>query len=246
MIYPRVISKAAILILFAGIFLQTIPCRVQSQPPSNFVQDDFQHKINLYDVDGRPLVSGSVETKGSPLFLTKWKLGWIRLADGRFFSGMPLILDLQKQVVHYRRSDGNDIEADPGQVKELAILDTVAGVAVGYRFLCGFQPIDNQSQTSYYLLLDSGKLSILESMRKVLRQDKDDFAGETKREYNLYNDFYVVSNGKMVRIKRDSKFFVDLTKDKQPQMDDYLQKNRVSFKSIEDIRHFIQYYNGLP
>jgi hypothetical protein len=240
--HPRVIP----VILFAGIYLLTIPCMVHGQPPDNFVQDDFQHKINLYNVDGHPIGGEAIETKGSPLFSTKWKPGWMRLSDGRLFPGLSLRLDLEKQVVHYRRADGTDIEVDPGQVKELMILDTLSGAGVGYRFICGFQPIDNQSQTSFYLLLDSGKVSLLESMRKVFKQDKNDFSGETHREYALYDDFYIVSNGKMARIKRDPKFFLEHTNDKQRQMEDYLQKTKVSFKSIEDIRQFIHYYNGLP
>src|SRR5260370_40978636 len=109
MMHSRGISNKATVILFASVLLQTITCRVHSQPPSNFVQDDFQHKINLYDVDGHPIGNEAIETKGSPLFLTKWKLGWMRLADGRFFPGLLLRLDLEKQVVHYRRAEGNDI-----------------------------------------------------------------------------------------------------------------------------------------
>jgi len=242
----RATPKRVAVILFASILLQTIPCIVHSQSPDNFVQNDFQHKINLYDVNGRPIGGEAIETKGSPLFLTKWKLGWMRLADGRIFPGVPLKLDLQNQVVHYRRADGNDIEVEPGQVKELAILDTVAAVKVVYRFICGFPPIDNQSPTSFYLLLDSGKISLLESMRKVFKQDKDDFSGKTSREYSLYSDFYIVSNGKMTRIRREPRFFVERTNDRKRQMDDYLQKTKVSFKSIDDIRQFIQFYNGLP
>jgi hypothetical protein len=218
----------------------------RSQSLPNFVQDDFQHKINLYDVNGHPIVNEAVETKGSPLLLAKWKLGWVRLADGRFIPALPLKLDLQKQVVHYRRTDGTDIEVEPGQVKELTMLDTLAGVTVVYRFISGIQPIDNQSLTSFYLLLDSGKVSILESMRKVLKQEKNDISGETNSEYRLYSDFYVVSAGKMARIKRDPKFFSELTNDRQRQMNDYLQRTKISFKSIEDIRQFIHYYNGLP
>jgi len=223
-----------------------IPCVVLCQPPDNFVQDDFQHKINLYDVNGRPIGNEAVETKGSPLFVTKWKLGWIRLANGSFFPGVPLKLDLEKQIAHYRRADGSDIEVAPGQVKELVMIDTIAGSTVVYRFVCGFQPIDNQSETNFYLLLDSGRVSIMESMRKVFKQDKDDFSGETHKEYKLYDDFYVFSAGKMTRIRRYPKFFLELTNEKKGQMDDYLQKTKVSFRSIEDIRRFIRYYNELP
>ena len=245
MMDPRFTFKKAPVILFAGILLlQTIPCMIHGQ--SNFVQDDLQHKVILYDVDGHPIGNEAVETKGSPLFVAKWKLGWIRLADGRLFQGVPLKLDLEKQIVHYRRADGSDIEVAQGQIKELAILDTVAGAAAVYRFACGFQPIDNQSQTSFYLILDSGKVRILESMRKKINQEKDEFSGETHREYSLFNDFYVCSEGKMARIKGNAKFFLELTKDKHDQMDDYLQKTKVSFRSMDDIRQFIHYYNGLP
>ena len=223
-----------------------IPCWGHSQPPSNFAQDDFQHKIILYDVDGHPIGGEAIGTKGSPLLSTKWNLGWILRADGRLLPGLPLRLDLEKQIVHYKRADGNDIEVEPGQVKEIAMIDTLSGVDVAYRFICGFPPIDNQSETSFYLLLDSGKVSLLESIRKVFKQDKNDFSGETNKEYTIYNDFYVVSNGKMTRIKKNSRFFLELTSDKRPQMEEYLQKTKVSFKSIEDIRQFIHFYNGLP
>jgi len=245
--YPRVISKKAPVILFAGILLlQLIPCMVHGQPPPNFAQDDFQHKINLYNVNGLPIVNEAAGTEGSPLFVTKWKLGWIRLADNRFFTGIPIELDLEKQQVHYKRADGNDIEVVPGQVKELGILDTIAGTAVVYRFACGYQPIDNQSATSFYLILDSGKVCFLESMRKAIYQEKDDFSDDSRREYKLYNDFYVFYQGKMARIKKDSKFFLELTNDKHDQMKDYLTKNKVSFRSVEDLGQFIHYYNGLP
>jgi len=239
-------SRAIPAVLFAGIFLLTTLSRVHGQPPANFAQDDFQHRMVLYDVDGHPIGGETIETKGSPLFLTKWKLGWMRLADNRLFPGLPLRLDLEKQIAHYMRADGTDIEVQQGMVKELVMLDTLAGTPVAYRFVTGLQPIDNQTPANFYLLLDSGRLSLLESMRKVFRQDKNEYSGETEREYKVYDDFYVLSSGKMARIRKDSRFFLELTNDKKTQMDDYLQKHKVSFRSIEDIRQFIHYYNDLP
>jgi hypothetical protein len=247
MMYPGVTAKKIPIIVFAGIvLLQMIPYMVGGQPPDNFVQDDYQHRVVLYDVNGHPLGSGAVETKGSPYFLASWKLGYIRLADNRVFAGVPLELDLQKQKIHYRRSDGTDIELEPGQVKQLVILDTIAGAQVVYQFVSGFPAVDNQSETSFYLVLDSGKVTLLESMRKELHSEKDELSGDANREYRLYDDFYTFTGGKMTRIKRDAKFFVELTKDKHDQMDDYLKKSKVSFRSAEDIRQFIHYYNGLP
>jgi len=227
--------------------LQLIPCRIHGQSPPNFVQNDQGHMISLYDVNGHPIVNPGLVTQGTPLFVAKWNLGWIRLADGRFFAGVPLELDLEKQELHYKRSDGIELEVAPGQVHQLAILDTVAGAAVAYQFDCGFPPIDNQTETSFYLLLDSGKVWFLESMLKKVYQEEDGYStGNTRREYKLYNEFYVYTRGKMTRIKKDAKFFLELANDKHDQMEDYLDKNKVSFRSMEDIRQFIHYYNGLP
>jgi hypothetical protein len=233
-------GRVGILLLFF------ISLEVRAQQPPTFVQNDIQHKINLYDVNGHPLVNAAIETKGSPLFLSKWKLGWIRTADNRFFGSVLLQLDLEKQQVHYKRSDGADVAVEPGQVKDLAILDTIAGATVVYQFSSGYPAIDNRSGVDFYLFLDSGRVSLLESMRKEVYQEKDDFSGDSRREYKIYNDFYVFSMGKLARIKKDPKFFLELTKDKRGQMEDYLQKTKISFRSIDDIRQFIHYYNGLP
>jgi len=237
--------KIALLIFFASIFLlQTISCQVHGQSPPNFVQND--NGVALYDVNGHPIVNPAVETEGFPLFLPKWKLGWLRLADNRLFPGVPLELDLERQKVYYKRPDGTVIEVEAGQVKDLALQDTIAGSIVAYQFACGFPSIDNQSATSFYLVLDTGRVAFLESMRKRLYQEKDEFGGNDKREYRIYTDFYVFYRGKIARIKKDPDFFLTLTSDKHDQMQDYLKKNTVSFKSTEDIRKFVHYYNGLP
>jgi hypothetical protein len=235
-----------LVVLLAGIFLLgTSSCPVLGQEPPK-IDESSRGSIIMYDVNGHPIVNSAAEPKGSPLFLPTWKLGWLRLADNQFFPGVALELDLERQKVYYKRDDGSIIQVESGQVKALAIRDTVAGATVAYQFVCGYQPIDNQSETSFYLLLDSGRITFLESMRKRYYQEKDELGGNDQREYRTYNDFYVFYQGKITRIKKDIKFFQELTSDKHDQMADYLKKNNVSFRSDEDVRQFIHYYNGLP
>lgn len=237
-------NKTFLFLLFGALILHSIfnPVAAQSVIEGN----NFDKTIRIYDANGRAMTNSSIDVAGSPLFLSNWKLGWIRLIDDRVFTAIPLRLDLEQQEVHYKRADGTDIDVQPGQVKQMGILDTIAGSPVVYLFVSGFPPIDNQTETSFYLVLDTGRVSLLESLRKKLFQEKDAYAGNFVKEYRLYNDFYVVSGGKMVRVKRDAKFFRELTNDKQVQMDDYLKKNNVSFKSMDDIRKLVHYYNALP
>jgi hypothetical protein len=241
--FGTVTKKTLQYLFFAAFFLQASSNPVAAQ--SVIEGNNFDKTIRIYDADGRAMRNPGIDATGSPLFLPNWKLGWIRLADNRVFTAVPLRLDLEQQEVHYKRADGTDVDVQSGQIKQMAITDTIAGAPVVYEFLSGFPPIDNQTETSFYLQLDSGRVSLLESLWKKIIQDKNAYAGSFVKEYRLYNELYVVSNGKMIRIKWDAKFFRGLTRDKQTQMDDFLNKNTISFKSEEDIRKFIHFYNGL-
>ena len=243
--YTKANTRTRLLFSLVAIVLsQSISNRVIAQ--TSVEGNSFDKTVRMYDENGRPLTNAAVEAQGTPYFLAKWKTGAIRLTDSRVFTGVLLKLDLEQQEVHYKRADGTDIDIQPGQVKQMTITDTIAGVLKIYPFLCGFPPIDNQTETSFYLLLDSGRVCLLESLRKKLYQEKNAYAANFVKEYRMYNDFYVVSDGKLIRIKKDLKFFQQLTSDKQAQINDYLTKNKVSFKSLDDIQRLIHYDTAGP
>lgn len=230
--------------LAGGFLLQLIPSRVHAQEPPNFVPS--YQTVNVYDVNGHALGVGSAEINGTPLFTPKWKLGLIRLVDGRTFTAVPVQVDLEKQLVYFKKPDGSAEEVQPGLVKQVIVLDTMGTTNVTFQFVSGYPPIDNQTVTNFYLLLDSGKVSFLESVRKRYYEQKNELTSEITKEYRTYEDFYVFEQGKINRIKKDQKFFLELTNDKSNQMQAFLASNKISFKSEEDIRRFLHYYNGLP
>jgi hypothetical protein len=241
----RFTHKIGLLLFLAGSFLlQLIPWRVHAQVPPNFVPS--YQTVNVYDVNGHTMANGTTDVNGTPLFTPQWKLGLIRLADGRIFTGVPVEIDLEKQLVYYKRADGSEEEVQPGQISQVIILDTIPNGNVIYQFVRGYPPIDNQTAANFYLLLDSGKVSFLESVRKRYIEQKNDFTSETNKEYRTYEDFYVFGKGQITRIKKDEKFFLALTGDKQTLMENFIKDNKISFKSEEDIRRFLHYYNGLP
>jgi hypothetical protein len=230
------------LFLVGGFLLQLIPGRVQGQEPPNFVPS--YQTVNVYN--GSMMAKGGAEVNGTPLFTSIWKQGLIRLVDGRSFRAVPVQIDLEKQLVYYKKPDGSVEEVQQGLVSQVIILDTLGTANVTFQFVSGYPPIDNQTTTNFYLLLDSGRVSFLESVRKRYIQERNEYTSETNKEYRTYEDFYVFVKGKMTRIKKDEKFFLELTGDKQTQMESFVKENKISFKSEEDIRRFIHYYNGLP
>jgi hypothetical protein len=121
--------------LVGGFLLETIPCRVHAQAPPNFVPS--YQTVNVYDVNGHTMANATADVEGTPLFIPKWNLGLIRLVDGRIFTGVPVELDLEKQLVRYKRGDGSEEEVQPGLVSQVIILDTVGHANLTYPFVSG-------------------------------------------------------------------------------------------------------------
>src|SRR5579872_7085189 len=87
-------KKALLSFLLGAFFLQAVPDPVAAQ--SSIEGNNFDKTIRIYDANGRAMVNSSIDAQGSPLFLPNWKLGWIRLVDNRFFTAVPLRLDLEQ------------------------------------------------------------------------------------------------------------------------------------------------------
>ena len=240
----RFTHKIGLFLFLAGSFmLQSIPYRVCGQVPPTI---DLDHKFNVYDVDGHPIVNIKTDVEGNPFFIADWRSGTIQLVDGRTYANIFVQLDLEKQTVHYKGADAAELQIGSELVRQVIIHDTLAHANPVYQFVTGLPPIDNQTANSFYLVLDTGKISFLECIWKKFYEKKNEYSGETNREYRIYNDFYIYTGGKIIRTKRDAKFFLALTNDRSAQMETYVSSNKTSFRSEEDIRRFLHYYNGLP
>src|SRR5258708_33899960 len=54
------------------------------------MQNDFEHKINLYNINGKPIVNTPLDVAANPLFLWQWQTGSIALLEHTGFYQMPL------------------------------------------------------------------------------------------------------------------------------------------------------------
>src|SRR5258708_26792967 len=65
------------------------------------MQNDFEHKINLYNINGKPIVNTPLDVAGTPFFLEQWKKGSIPLFNHQAFYHIPLKVDLHHQQGHF-------------------------------------------------------------------------------------------------------------------------------------------------
>jgi hypothetical protein len=148
--------------------------------------------------------------------------------------------------VHYRSRDNSEYVINSGAAKQVRFVDSMGHPAIIETFQCGFPSIDNQNEHDLYRVLADGKIVFLESMRKALHEEKDDFSGDIKKEFRLYEDYYFFQNGHMDRIRKDKSYILHHMSDKEQQINEFAEKSKLSFKSVEDIKRLVTYYNSLP
>jgi hypothetical protein len=162
------------------------------------------------------------------------------------YSNIRLRLDLLSQEVHFQNHDKVEMVLPKGLIREVVLKDSASrGAPHDYLFRCGFTPVDNQDRNNFYRVLASGKITLLESERKVIATDRNDLAGEVKKEIREYDDYYFYQNGTMQRWKKDKALLLELVADQRDKVDAFVAANSTNFKSIEDIGRLITYYNGL-
>jgi len=65
------------------------------------------------------------------------------------------------------------------------------------------------------------------------------------KELVTYEDYYLDISGKLVPVKRSRDFFLDKMSDRKKEVEEFVQKNKLSYKSEADIKKIVDYYNSL-
>jgi hypothetical protein len=201
----------------------------------------------LLDANGRIFVNPYIDVAGNPFFLEDWKPGKIKVKD-TVFTNIRVRLNLLSQEVHFLRlTDNIEMVAPAGTVGEITLIDSTRNPPSVNIFQCGFPAIDNQNEKNFYQLICDGRIRFLEAMRKTIYQTKDDMSGETRKEFREYDDYYFFLPGVsgLQRMRKDKESVTALMKDKNSQVEAFLKNNKISFKSIDDIKKLVDYYNSL-
>ena len=203
---------------------------------------------NVFDRNGRTFVNPAPDVTGSPFFADDWRVGTVILVDNRRYDGIRLRLNLYSGEVHVMDSVRKEIALEKGYVKEILLPVSpvkMAGLTGTIRFQCGFPSVDTHDGAFLYEVVLEGHCWLLHAVRKVISERKDDLSGETTREYRTYEDYYVYNGTTIQRVKRDKDFLLTVLADKKDKVESFINDNHLRFKSADDIRRVIGYYNQL-
>jgi hypothetical protein len=187
-----------------------------------FVASSTTLTYDVFDKNGKSFVNPAPDVAGIPFLKEDWQLASLMVITNRRFDSVKVRLNLYSQEVHFLDRNNNEMALAKGYIKEILLAGNI-------QYKSGYPAIDEQDVDNFYLVLAERKWSLLLSSRKVIASQKDEMSGEVKKEYRLYQDYYLFDGKTMQRVKKD-KAIID--------------GKEIKFKSIEALKKAVDAYNA--
>ena len=202
-------------------------------------------QIFLSDVNGRAFENKYSDVSGSAYLYPNFKFAIIVLKDGRTYNNVQARLNLVEHEVNFIASNGEQGYIGKGMVTSILFNDTTKDGVNANFFQTGFSPIDNQSAIHFYQVLVNGKISLLKSINKNIEERLNELSGEKSKEFAQRENLYVLSEGSLKRVKKDSDFFLSTMANQKEAINQYIRTNKLNFKNEEQLKKLVEFYNSL-
>jgi hypothetical protein len=211
-----------------------------------FTFKPYELSVEVFKTDGRPFVNAPTDIEGTPFFDEAWKPAIVVLQNAKTVGNVKMRLNLQTQEAHFLDKNNAEMAVPAGLIKEIRFTMTPGPDSLMLTFREGFPPVDGQDHNNFYLILLEGKIALVCALSKSVVTKKDPISGEVKKEFVNYENYYLFRNGSMVRVRKDKGFIISKLSDRRDQISEFVDKNRLNYRSIEDIKKIIGYYNSFP
>lgn len=201
----------------------------------------------LSDYSGRPYyLKTYAEIQGSPLLSDNWVNGTVTFANGKTATAI-LNYNLYGDELLFKNPKDSAVLSFVDPVKSFSLKDAAIEECdiTDLSFSSGFPVIDDQTAKTFYLVVGEGKIKLLKCYKKKVIESKDFSSQITTKSFLSANSYYLFSNNQMVKIKPNQKAILAAMNDKATQVQDYIKKNSVNFKSDAALAKLFGYYNSL-
>jgi len=214
-------------------------------PPQPNIQNQYFPSKIIDPSTGKIFQNKDVDITGSPFFEDDWKYSSIKLADGRTFDMVKARIDLYRNELYFKGNNDVEMVLDSGSVKEINIYLSATDKTILYKFQTGFPAIDNQNQNTYYQAISSGNIMLLKLIKKELIVNKKDLSGEVDKQFEVHEYYYVCTNNRIKRLKKDKDFILKILPEKKDLVEKFINDQSTDFKNINNIIVLFNFYNSL-
>lgn len=186
---------------------------------------------------------------GTPYFADEWMKSEVIMSDGRI-AEFPLKYDVYNKEVRIKRSLGDSIVLYPYQIKGFRILNQENNTMQPFVKIEHLKTSKGILPITFLYIIHNNKVGLFKHYSKIIR--KADYKGAynaVNRTYDLLEDnseyFFKKPDNSLVQIKFSKKSVLEAMNDKEEAIKSYLDKEKISIKSENDLIKVIQYYENL-
>ena len=197
----------------------------------------------MTDADGRPLLERRyTDVQGSPYMTDNWQKGTVKLGNGQVHKNVDLKYDKAAEQLTFKGKEGTPLTfIQP--VKEFTLpMDNGTGVMV---FRNGYKPVDDAASNTFYQVLSDGETALLKRSIKKVLENKPYNSATTVKTFADVNNYYLVKNGSLIKVKRDAKDILPNLTDYSAELQSFIKENKLNLKSEPALIMLITYYNSL-
>lgn len=192
----------------------------------------------LQDIQGRVITEQSfTDVIGSPFFNNDFVNGNVILTNGNKFQSVPLKYSSYNDELFFKNPKDGSLLSFVIPVKSFELM--------GQTYVNGFPAIDNFTENSFYQLIADKKVKLLLKNYKTILENKPYNSATTEKRFEENKVYYILKEGKIQRFKPSKKDLLETFNDKSAEIDAFLKKEKVDFKSDNDLSKVFEYYSSL-
>lgn len=182
--------------------------------------------------------------EGSAYFIDSFCYANITTSKGTVYEHVKIKINLHSNEIQLVTYDQKEIIAQNGLIRNILLVDSSKSEPESYFFRSGYPDIEQNTELTFYEVLSDGAIQLLKYSKKEIEEIKNEVSGELRKEFSLHENFFVYTDGKIKKLKRDKDFILELMQDKKDKMNEYLKQNKLNFKNTESLTKLFEFYNS--
>lgn len=209
------------------------------------VWDAVNSQQFMTDANGRPVyIHAAYEIEGTPFYHPDYCIASIKVRKGKTYTGIKAKINLQNNRIFFDAGDGKEMEtAMPIERIEFMQCSDPSKNRV---LVSGYPAADDPGGDRFYVLLDSGRISLLKSIQVLYHDTRDYGRASITRVFTQEEMYYVYEPGKgMKKLAADKKSILAVFPAHNQDLAQFIISHDLKCRKEEDLRKVFTYYNSL-
>lgn len=240
-------SKPCLMHFLRTLFLfLCLVCRVGSMAQTRgAVWDAVNSQQFMTDANGRPVyMRTAYDIEGTPFYHPDYCITNIKVRKGKTYAGIKAKINLQNNRIFFDAGDGKEMEtAMPiERIEFMQCSDSSKNKVL----VSGYPAADDLGGERFYVLLDSGRISLLKYIQVLYHDTRDYGRASITRVFTQEEMYYVYEPGTgMKKLPAGKKSILAVFPAHQQALSQFVTSHDLKCRKEQDLRKVVAYYNSL-